>query len=278
MIKEELNMKKNFLKFLPLMAAVVLATSCSKDDDANVSQQPEKKDIPFSIKADTDISLSKIAYDDNGKQVNISFSENDVNNLTMKIYSNDPEKDQKYYCDLVLTDINGIFTGNFDSWKVPEEGEELLAVINVSPANANNYSTVSLTDLLTHCDCKYKGTFKYNSSDCPDYTYTEDNMPKVRLTCQKAYFEFYFPNAKNSVGFGWSRLYEGEYYPANNFQTVPISSDHKLWYAMDKDVYKDTDWYYELVIEYDFDVIYKKKNSEIAKGVIYSVTRPQPKN
>ena len=47
-------MKKQFFKFLPLMAAVLLATSCSKDDDNNAPENGKPQSgIPFSIRVNT---------------------------------------------------------------------------------------------------------------------------------------------------------------------------------------------------------------------------------
>ncbi len=74
-------MKKTFLRILPVVAAVLLATSCSKDDDGNINsvdtpqttdaniptpEQPAEQaktvKIPFSVKVDGGESLSKITY------------------------------------------------------------------------------------------------------------------------------------------------------------------------------------------------------------------------
>lgn len=74
-------MKKTFLRILPVVAAVLLATSCSKDDNGDVNsvdtpqtievpnptpEQPAEQaktvKIPFSVKVDDGESLSKITY------------------------------------------------------------------------------------------------------------------------------------------------------------------------------------------------------------------------
>lgn len=74
-------MKKTFLRILPVVAAVLLATSCSKDDNGDVNsvdtpqatedpnptpEQPAEQaktvKIPFSVKVDGGETLSKITY------------------------------------------------------------------------------------------------------------------------------------------------------------------------------------------------------------------------
>ena len=80
-------MTKKFLKVLPLAAAVLLATSCSKDDnneEVNIENQPkaEKVVIPFSVKVNTGNSISKIAYTQDGNDVskfNVNFTDEDIN-------------------------------------------------------------------------------------------------------------------------------------------------------------------------------------------------------
>ncbi len=78
-------MKKTFLKFLPIVAVILLATSCSKDDDSTtaavsepsaaepttveVVAQPEYVKIPFSVKVDSGTKLSKISYSGDGTSI-----------------------------------------------------------------------------------------------------------------------------------------------------------------------------------------------------------------
>ena len=117
-------MKKTFIKFLPMMAAAMLATSCNNDDETinpangrdgvHTVSTPETSGIPFAIKVDTRNSLSKIGFTDNGTNVTVSFVDADVNNLTMGIYSNEKSDFMTgsaiHYGDLTLTDKNGVFT------------------------------------------------------------------------------------------------------------------------------------------------------------------------
>lgn len=86
-------MKTRFLKWLPVVAAVLLATSCSKDDgnDANTVKNPENTvvqdedlTVPFSLVAGTDQSVSKIAYQEDAidKKSHLLFEETDVLTIT----------------------------------------------------------------------------------------------------------------------------------------------------------------------------------------------------
>lgn len=276
-----------------MLAAAMLATSCSNDDETiNPSNSgdgvltvstPETTSIPFAIKVDMSQSLSKMGGIDNGTQVNITFTDEDVTNkLAMTIRSNtkkDEDGDPISYCTLTLTDVNGVFTGQIDSWKdKPTDGEELLAEIDYAPGNTSQWSTVSLVDLIKHSDCKYRGTFTFYENDFPNYEFKDENIPTVRLTSQNAYFEFNFPNANNSISYGYSRLSsEGEEEDPYTTYTQNISSDHKLWLAMDMDLvnnyYISTYGYYGFVIQYNWEIIYRKPLSKIKNGVIYSVTR-----
>ena len=91
-------MKTAFLKFLPIIAAVMLATSCSKDDNDNAPTNGRDgvhtvstSTIPFSIRVNTGRSLKKMAYE-NGTEVGSyqpKFEQKDEGNLTMIIKDGD---------------------------------------------------------------------------------------------------------------------------------------------------------------------------------------------
>lgn len=85
-------MKKSLLKFLPLAVAVLLATSCSKDENNNSENTPattevvNKKEIvqiPFSVGIANAKSLSKVAFSGNGATIN--FESTDVNNVKLTV-------------------------------------------------------------------------------------------------------------------------------------------------------------------------------------------------
>lgn len=178
-------MKKTFLKFLPLMAAVLLVTSCSKDEDNNDAVKPdttkqantetEQQGVPFTIKVVTGKKLSKIAYEDKGATVQPSFSESDVDNLVLDIYNLSTKES---YGGLLLKDYtNGIFNGTLTT--APQNGEKVGAKIVKTGGFNSDYSTKSLTDLMEKCTHRFEGSFKYGS----------DNT--VTLIDQNAYFEIF---------------------------------------------------------------------------------------
>ena len=180
-------MKKTFLKFLPIAAAVLLATSCSKDNDGDNSVAPapvetqnfasptessptESNAVPFSIKVVTGNSLSKIGYSDNGK-VTPAFTTDDVtNNLSMTISDGSTT-----FGTLTLTNVDGTFEGTLDP--EPADGTELTATIKYKESSTTTTSITSITDLMESCAHTYTGTFKYKETD------------KVMLTDNNAYIE-----------------------------------------------------------------------------------------
>ena len=180
-------MKRTFLKFLPIAAAVLLATSCSKDNDSDNSVVPtpvetqnfaspsvpsptESNAVPFSIKVVTGKSLSKIGYTDNGI-VTPAFTTDDVNNGLIMTISNGTTP----IGTLTLTNVDGTFEGPLSP--EPADGTELTATIVTNEGSTTTTSTVSIIDLMEKCAHTYSGTFNYK---------TDDN---VMLTDDKAYIE-----------------------------------------------------------------------------------------
>ena len=88
-------MIKIFLKYLPVVAALCLATSCSKDDDNTVPTSEEgtqditSNGIPFTLNAVATYSnsLSKIAYSDDieTQTVTMKFTSNDEGKIIMYV-------------------------------------------------------------------------------------------------------------------------------------------------------------------------------------------------
>ena len=91
--KEGKTMKKHFMKFLPIAAAILLATSCSKDSDGdnNIVVNPDAtesaqevvdnqvKTVPFAITVCQDApSLSKATVEDDGTNLVQKFESDDV--------------------------------------------------------------------------------------------------------------------------------------------------------------------------------------------------------
>ena len=158
-------MKKNLLKFLPLMAALLLATSCSKDDENNAPTNGRDgvhtvstSTIPFSIKVNTGNSLKKIGYapdEQKPEQYNISFTEDDEKKgLQMVIKEGDIKLG-------VLTLQKDLETFSGEIFDPSTQDAKLTAEITVTPADAKTYSE-TFDDLLKNCSHTFRGSFKYN--------------------------------------------------------------------------------------------------------------------
>ena len=194
-------MKRTFLKFLPIAAAVLLATSCSKDNDGdnsvvnnpdpvetqNVASSTESNAVPFSIKVVTGNSLSKIGYTDadndgNGKkEVTPAFTTDDVSNgLTMTISNGTTPLGT-----LTLKNADGTFEGTLDP--EPTDGTELTATIKYSESSTTTTSTTSIADLMENCAHTYSGEFKYKT----------DNT--VMLTDNNAYIEIIMSSLQHDI-------------------------------------------------------------------------------
>ena len=177
-------MKNIFIKCLPLVAATLLITACSKDDTID-SNNPIPTDntidkdsyvtVPLSVKVDENVCQSKMAIsttDGNiGKVVTRKFEPEDEGNIRLHVTGNGitpadlPLKsttlgDREIYYfegDIKVesgklqdfNDGNITLTGSFSTpaMKTPEQTE----------------STVSLIDLVNHCSHEYKGSFRSNA-------------------------------------------------------------------------------------------------------------------
>ena len=235
-------MKKTFLKFLPLMAAVLLATSCSKDEDNNDAVKPdttkqtntktEQQGVPFTIKVVTGKKLSKIRYEDKGATVQPSFSESDVDNLVLDIYNLSTKES---YGGLFLKDYtNGIFNGTLTT--APQNGEKVGAKIVKTGGFNSDYSTISLTDLMEKCTHRFDGSFKYGS----------DNT--VTLIDQNAYFEIFMSPLQHELSVKID----------NSAESYPLNDEGKIWIRVSAGIHFETNFY--------------SKTSPEA-GTIYSIDR-----
>ena len=198
------------------MAALLLATSCSKDSDNSVVTNPtpvETQDvsystetdcIPFSIKVVTDNSLSKIGYADDGSTVNPSFTDADVTaELKMSISEGATELGS-----LTLRDTDGNFSGNLDN-EPSADGATLTATITTT-GDATS-STVSIADLMEKCAHKYTGTFTYKTDT------------QVKLTDDKAYIEILMSPLQHNI----------DVTIGGEKKNYAMSNDGKVWIAVD---------------------------------------------
>jgi len=226
-------MTKRFLKVLPLAAAVLLATSCSKDnnDEKTVENQPkvEKVVIPFSVKVNTGNSISKIAYTQDGNDVskfNVNFTDEDINtemniasegNIEPSILKLDKDGDNFVFKgEITLAkgkteeDFNNGFniTGSF--------GEAGTSIVT---------STTSLADVMSNCSHQYTSTFSSNAETIN----LDDNYAYLEMSCSAQQTKFqltigentadYTPNANKKI---WIAVPKGTQVTGNLVKTMAV--------------------------------------------------------
>lgn len=193
-------MKRTLLTILPVAAALLLATSCSKDTDDNIVNNPtpaetqkdaspaEPKTVPFSIDVVPGGSLSKIAYNDNGTTVTVKFEETDITaGLTMSV--TDGTHSTTLNLTAVDTDGKGTFTGSWSEGEDPSDGAEITATVAYNSSSTVVNSTESVQKLMETCAHTYKGTFNYQTSGGNSVTLTDD----------RAYIEFTLAEGQKKV-------------------------------------------------------------------------------
>ena len=185
------KMKRSLLRLLPLMAAVTLATSCSKDDDTNapkkqqipVSQKEQTikynpdgtVTIPYSIKYSTGKSLDKkMTYSDDGMTSKYVPTEGDEikvsgegvsGTLTLQNELSDfGVQEEVFKGNLTATNVETAtkLTNN----KITLTYEYGTALEN--PASSN----VSLKDLMESCNHLYTAEGNYSDKE---FTLTDQN-------------------------------------------------------------------------------------------------------
>ena len=223
-------MKRSFLTFLPIMAALLLATSCSKDDDTNtvinneqtnaepapveVVAQPEYVKIPFSVKVDNGAKLSKISYSESDTKITRSFEQSDVEkNLTMSVTGDGIESGSTL--TLKKDGDNFIFEGEISVESGKEEaftttGIELTGTFG-TPLTEAATSTTSLLDLMQICNHEYKATFQSNATDA------------IVIYDQNAYFHFTLAPTQTKM-----KISTGEY---SEFKTN-ADGTKEIWIAV----------------------------------------------
>ena len=194
-------MKRTLLTILPVAAALLLATSCSKDTDDNIivnnptpaetqkdASPAESKTVPFSIDVVPGGSLSKIAYNDNGTTVSVKFEEADITaGLTMSV--TDGTHSTTLNLTAVDVDGKGTFTGSWSEGEEPSDGVEITATVAYKSGSTVVNSTESVQKLMETCVHNYKGTFNYQTSGGNSVTLTDD----------RAYIEFSLAEGQKKV-------------------------------------------------------------------------------
>ena len=181
-------MKKTFLRILPVVAAVLLATSCSKDDDGNINnvdtpqttetsnpepEQTKTVKIPFSVKVDDGECFSKITYalkkdgdNDIWNKVTRTFDDNDVqegSKITLTVNGASEGSDiTESTLTLKKDEGNFYFEGDIEvaSEKVSdfngETGIALVGEFTVSGTALPTSGNGTLAELMESCAHTYK--------------------------------------------------------------------------------------------------------------------------
>ena len=204
-------MKKTLLKFLPIIAAVLFATSCGKDDEAsvdtnnNVTEQDtdEIVTIPFSIRTNTGRSLTKVQTPEEFTP----FSQNDVDQKSMSVKCNASGYSDVTGSLMLKNDGSYYFEGSISCSKSHQN-----ALLNGDITLVGTYGTaltkvvsskVSLNNLRNNCNHLYI---------TDDFTFSSD---KITLIDQNAYLEIKMSPLQHEIvvngvtckldgyGYGW---------------------------------------------------------------------------
>ncbi len=232
-------MKKNILtKYLPFVAAVLLATSCSKDNDGNDSivaqpssteevvqpgqttEAPKTVTIPFSVKVDNGTSLSKISYTEKngtkGKIVTREFEDDDCGKITLSITGTGVTENQSLALKKEGTDF--VFYGNITVGSTYQEtfngGTMALTGTFTYDGKKDNEgkSTTSLVDLEeNHCAHTYKAEFKSGDKE-------------ISLVDQNAYLCVTVATTQSKFDLTFN--------DESTARTFEPNSDHKIWIAV----------------------------------------------
>lgn len=150
---------------MPFVMAVLIASSCHKEDDNDVinpqspdveanadTQDNNTKEVPFSVTVATGKKLSKITYEDQNGTVMPSFEESEENKLEMEIFNG-----ANKIGTLKLIDWKqGTFSGPIDSEGL-EQSTPLTGKITVAASGEHpDWSSTSITDLMKNCGHVYE--------------------------------------------------------------------------------------------------------------------------
>jgi uncharacterized protein (TIGR02145 family) len=235
-------MKKTFIKFLPFAAAVLLVTSCGKDDNSDnnvvnpnngtevVTPENGVETVPFTVKVGTNGKISKIAYSgaDGTGNVTPTFEESEVDHLTMIVTGDGVNT------TLTLKDVDGTFSGEIVAGLAVDF--DLTATITID-GDATS-STTGLENLMKNCGHVYSQSFKYGDV-------TSGN--KIMLVDNKSYIEVSWTNK------GGQNVTISE-------QTYTLNSDGKIWIAIEAG---------SNIVSDDLDV----SSTTTVAGDIYTISR-----
>ncbi|MBR2887186.1 MAG: hypothetical protein IKB95_03085, partial [Bacteroidales bacterium] len=288
-------MKTAFIKFLPIAAAVLLATSCSKDDNDNAPATQSGRGgvetvtantIPFTIRVNTGHSLKKVGYAESTNEeekgwYNISFSDDDVDKLKMKIYIGEITNESNLLTTLTLKNATtGEFTGTVGK---PAVDADLTAVITTDGNSLVTSSDKSLQDLLATCAHTFLGTFKYGAAEVTltdqnaylDITYRESdkidiNSSEITVTDSRVWVAVPAKSAVTSQALGISKAADevkpGTIYTVvRNFtpKAFSVSSTKKVYFSRGNLQYnpKQDKWQFAA---HQYDICIKADNNDVS--------------
>ena len=181
---EDQIMKNIFIKCLPLVAATLLITACSKDDTIdsnnpiptdNTTDKDSYVTVPLSVKVDENVCQSKMAISATegniGKVVTRKFEPQDVGIISLQVTGNgiNPAVLPLKYTTLGDRGIY-YFEGDIkvenDKLQDFKDGNITLTGSFSTPAKEEpeqTESTESLIDLVNHCPHEFKGSFRSNA-------------------------------------------------------------------------------------------------------------------
>lgn len=268
------QMKKSILtKYLPFVAAVLLAASCGKDNNGDgIVAQPSSAEesaqsvqsldasntvaIPFSVRVSGGASLSKIQYTerdgDIDKVVDREFTPSDCGNIQLSVSG----EGTAALLDLKSRDEGGktiyyfggavnVVPGKEDAFK--SGGIDLVGTFTTNGESTTYYSTTSLLNLEQNCKHEYKAEFKSNDES-------------ITLVDQNAYlcFSVYLTE--------FTLVFNGEKVDDKDVERTfkPDPETHKIWIAVPCDDYGKPSVKGALISESGMD---------LEPGTVYNVDR-----
>ena len=188
-------MKTNYCLHIFLIALALLVSCNKKDDDhANPNEGGDEGqtvfiyDLPYTL----NVQSPEFTAEDVAKPLAMTITGKNVSGT------------------LTLQNADGTFSGTLQMPSNVPDSLLLTATIEIPAAGGetDDYSTVSLADVMSKCGHKYVGTFEYRSEG------------GVALKDSKAYFEFRMSPCQH-----WMKI---------NSQKYPVNSDGKVWIAVDE--------------------------------------------
>ena len=234
-----------------MLAGLMLATSCSKDDGTSVVDEaiitsPEhavgqpvaKRAYPLTIQAKRETSFSKISLGGDGLSQVFDAGEN----LTLVCV------DEGVDLSIPLSMVSGAGTTSA-VFSIDDMGEEAVGktfraeIKGTEYADGVKYSTASLAEAV-HKYCYLQAT--------ADFTYTEGaTIPTLSLADQRAYIAFSVADGQKKVSLKKSTDADYSWYPVK---------DNKVWFAVNGGE--------------TYSTRLKKKELTAEKSKVYSVTEP----